>query len=223
MNSCFYCGEYTHLVYDCIDPEILQLYDVVKNIYLATRTTENHRINQHKFMEEISQRRLNGLISLAIKYAHAMYNYPFNDDYYIMLLWHHFESDYMRNIQDFESTFTDLNINFQIDRIGQPQEQEQREQEQHTLNTINFKHNFITTIETGKYSWEQEEECPICLDNVKSTKFVKLNCNHRFCIKCVIKSIKTNKKKIHSCALCRCATEMVRVYDVDTYELVRQL
>jgi len=44
-----------------------------------------------------------------------------------------------------------------------------------------------------------------------------------FCVKCVIKSIKTKPKNIHSCALCRCETETVRVYSADTYDLVRQL
>jgi hypothetical protein len=86
------------------------------------------------------------------------------------------------------------------------------------------KYNFITTIETEKYTdeEEEEEECPICLDNVKCIKLVKLNCDHKFCVRCVIKSVKMNRNN-YSCALCRCVVETVRVYDTDTYDLVRQL
>jgi hypothetical protein len=84
------------------------------------------------------------------------------------------------------------------------------------------KHNFITTIETEKYTDNEEEECPICLDNVKCIKLVKLNCDHKFCVRCIVKSVKMVRNN-YSCALCRCVVETVRVYDTDTYDLVSRL
>lgn len=251
---CFYCGEETHVVNDCVNPEFLRLYEAMKNIHVRTRTTNNNRVNQNNFMDEIMNFYYDDIISVAIKYAYAMYpdSVIATPEYYKLELWSHFEQQYLRNrriiINNFVSVAniyfidaphlnnvptntTDVTITSVIDNSArsiiqqqrQRQRQREREREQRQRQRQREKHDFIVTIETEKYTLEQEEECPICLDNVKCFKFVEFNCKHKFCVKCVIKSIKTKPKDIHSCALCRCETETVRVYSADTYDLVRQL
>lgn len=246
---CFYCGEETHVVNDCVNPEFLTLYEAMKNIHIRTRTTDNNEANQNNFMNELIHFYDNDIISVALKHANAMYPVSViaTPEYYTLALWSHFEYQYLRNrriiINNFAfgenmhfidaphlnsvSTTTSIpNINHNVDPVLQQQRQRhtlrQRHREQRQERQRE-KLDFIVTIETEKYTLEQEEECPICLDNVKCVNLVKLNCNHMFCVKCVIKSIKTKPKNIHSCALCRCETETVRVYSADTYDLVRQL
>ena len=46
-------------------------------------------------------------------------------------------------------------------------------------------------------------ECSICLEQIESCNFVKLNCKHDFCKECVIQTIKTDKRSAPCCALCR--------------------
>jgi hypothetical protein len=239
MSTCFYCGEETHIVNQCVNPGILSLYEDIKNLHIRTRRVQNHRLNQAAFSYEMMiQFNYNDIISVAIKYACAMYPISVitNDEYYILVLWHHFEKLYLRNRQIIINNFvavanvyfidgpisnvpTTIETNTNAANTNEPIIQRQRHLR---IRTSRKKHNFITTIETEKYTRHQEEECPICLDNVKCVKFVKLNCNHKFCVRCVIKSVKM-VRNIYSCALCRCKAETARVYDFDTYDLVRQL
>jgi hypothetical protein len=263
MSTCFYCGEETHIVNQCVNPGILSLYENMKNVHIRTRRAQNHRINQAAFIYEIAQFNYNDIISVAIKYACAMYPISViaNDEYYMLILWHYFENLYLRNTQFIINNFVAVANVYFIDgpntnapntnapttnapntnapTTNAPNTNANttnanttnanttnapiiRRQRPLRIRTSRKKHNFITTIETEKYTRDQEEECPICLDNVKCGKFVKLNCNHKFCVRCVIKSVKMDRN-IYSCALCRCKAETVRVYDFDTYDLVRQL
>jgi len=244
MFTCFYCGEESHVVNNCVNPGILSLYEDIKNLHIRTRRVQNHRLNQAAFSYEMMiQFNYNDIISVAIKYANAMYpiSVSANDEYYMLVLWHYFENLYLRNRQITINNFVAVANVYFIDgpisnvpttietttnapttnapTTNAPIIQRQRHLR---IRTSRKKHNFITTIETEKYTRDQEEECPICLDNVKCIKFVKLNCNHKFCVRCVIKSVKIDRN-IYSCALCRCKAETVRVYDFDTYDLVRQL
>jgi hypothetical protein len=239
MSTCFYCGEENHRVNECVNPGILSLYEDIKNLHIRTRRVQNHRLNQADFCYEMMfQFNYNDIISVAIKYANAMYSISVitDNEYYMLVLWHYFENLYLRNRQfiinnfivdanvyfidastsnettTIESTTNETTTNPPIIRRGRPLR----------IRISRQKHNLITTIETEKYTGDQEEECPICLDNVKCVKFVKLNCNHQFCVHCVIKSVKMDRN-IYSCALCRCKAETARVYDFDTYDLVKQL
>jgi hypothetical protein len=234
MSTCFYCGEESHIVNQCVNPGILSLYEDIKNLHIRTRRVQNYRLNQAAFSYEMMiQFNYNDIISVAIKYANAMYpiSVSANDEYYMLVLWHYFENLYLRNRQITINNFVAVaNVYFidgpisNVPTTNAPTTNAPIIQRQRPLRirTSRKKHNFITTIETEKYTRDQEEECPICLDNVKCIKFVKLNCNHKFCVRCVIKSVKMDRN-IYSCALCRCKAETARVYDFDTYDLVRQL
>jgi hypothetical protein len=244
MSTCFYCGEESHIVNQCINPGILSLYEDIKNLHIRTRRVQNYRLNQADFCYEMMfQFNYNDIISVAIKYANAMYPISVitDNEYYMLILWHYFEKLYLINRQIIINNFVAVANVYFIDgpisnvpttnapttnapttnapTTNAPIIQRQRHLR---IRTSRKKHNFITTIETEKYTRDQEEECPICLDNVKCIKFVKLNCNHKFCVRCVIKSVKIDRN-IYSCALCRCKAETARVYDFDTYDLVRQL
>ncbi len=250
MFTCFYCGEESHVVNRCINPGILSLYEDIKNLHIRTRRVQNHRLNQAAFSYEMMiQFNYNDIISVAIKYANAMYPISIiaDDEYYMLVLWYYFENLYLRNRQIIINNFVaGANVYF-IDAptsnaptsnaptsnaptsnaptsIASTTNQTANAtiiRRQRPIGTSRQKYNFITTIETEKYTIQQEEECPICLDNVKCVKFVKLNCNHQFCVRCVMKSVKMVCN--YSCALCRTTVETARVYDFDTYDLVRQL
>jgi hypothetical protein len=43
------------------------------------------------------------------------------------------------------------------------------------------------------------EECSICTNNICDTNKCITNCNHTFCLSCILKHLNTNKK----CPLCR--------------------
>ena len=45
-----------------------------------------------------------------------------------------------------------------------------------------------------------DNECPICLDNCDPTMFIKTNCDHRFCEKCLHDWFEKEK---YSCPICR--------------------
>lgn len=55
-------------------------------------------------------------------------------------------------------------------------------------------HNHIPT-----YKKINTDCCPICLEDIKLTNKVKLNCSHEYCFHCISKVITTNPK----CSLCR--------------------
>ena len=197
MSTCFYCGEESHIVNRCINPGILSLYEDIKNLHIRTRRVQNYRLNQADFCYEMMfQFNYNDIISVAIKYANAMYPISVitDNEYYMLILWHYFEKLYLINRQIIINNFVAVANVYFIDgpisnvpttietttnapTTNAPIIQRQRHLR---IRTSRKKHNFITTIETEKYTRDQEEECPICLDNVKCIKFVKLNCNHKF-------------------------------------------
>jgi hypothetical protein len=168
----------------------------------------------------------------------------------MVVLWHHFENQYLRNRQIIINNFIAVaNVYFidgPISNLPTTIETNTiaptptitntsttndtttnapiiRRQRPLRIRTSRKKYNFITTIETERYTGDQKEECPICLDDVKCVNFVKLNCNHKFCVRCIVTSVKTNRKDNYHCALCRCNTELVRVYNTNTYNLVKNL
>jgi hypothetical protein len=262
MSTCFYCGEENHIVNQCVNPGILSLYEDIKNLHISTRIVQNYRDNQAAFINEMAQFNYNDIISVAIKYANAMYPISViaNDEYYMVVLWHHFENQYLRNRQIIINNFiavanvyfidgpisnapttntntieTTTNTNTNAPNTNAPNTNAPntnapntnapiiRRQRPLRIRTSRKKYNFITTIETERYTGDQKEECPICLDDVKCVNFVKLNCNHKFCVRCIVTSVKTNRKDNYHCALCRCNTELVRVYNTNTYNLVKNL
>ena len=100
MFTCFYCGEESHVVNNCVNPGILSLYEDIKNLHIRTRRVQNHRLNQAAFSYEMAQFNYNDIISVSIKYANAMYPISViaNDEYYVLVLWHYFENLYLSNL-----------------------------------------------------------------------------------------------------------------------------
>ncbi len=58
-----------------------------------------------------------------------------------------------------------------------------------------YEHYNILTIETNI----PEEECSICLENLRTSKSCKLKCNHYYHYNCVMEHFKNNNK----CPICR--------------------
>ena len=82
-----------------------------------------------------------------------------------------------------------------------------------SINNENNKYKFTVSIEV----LEKEEktvlcDCSICFENYEKNKFVKLNCNHKFCGDCVIETIKTSKINNLPCPLCRTEISSIVAY-----------
>jgi flagellar biosynthesis GTPase FlhF len=54
-----------------------------------------------------------------------------------------------------------------------------------------------------------ENICTICLDNLKENNYVKTNCNHTFCLSCLLQHLKFN----NTCPCCRSSIESIRKND----------
>lgn len=54
---------------------------------------------------------------------------------------------------------------------------------------------------------DNDGECPICYENMEDETFVKLNCSHQFCKKCIKNCLSLNQFK---CPLCR--TQISKVF-----------
>jgi hypothetical protein len=85
-----------------------------------------------------------------------------------------------------------------------------------SINHENNKYKFTTSIEALEKG-EQSVlcDCSICFENYEMDKFVKFNCNHKFCGDCVIETIKTIKtSKINNlpCPLCRAEISSIVAY-----------
>ena len=50
---------------------------------------------------------------------------------------------------------------------------------------------------------ENENECPICFDELGENNYVKTKCNHKTCVSCFVANIKLNNRTANLCPLCR--------------------
>jgi hypothetical protein len=48
-----------------------------------------------------------------------------------------------------------------------------------------------------------ENECPICMDNMGDNNYIVPYCKHKVCIPCFIRTVKQNNKMCNNCCLCR--------------------
>ena len=50
---------------------------------------------------------------------------------------------------------------------------------------------------------DKENECPICMKEIREKNYVIPNCGHRVCVNCFVINMKTNKNTGDLCCLCR--------------------
>ena len=65
------------------------------------------------------------------------------------------------------------------------------------------------TIEA--FTCTEEDECPICYNNLFSLKKIKTNCNHIFCNDCFDNHISHNNNMVVACPMCRTAVQNIKV------------
>jgi hypothetical protein len=73
---------------------------------------------------------------------------------------------------------------------------------------------------------KNDDECNICYESTLAKDFVKLNCNHDFCVGCIKKiltSAKSNDNKKPCCAFCRNDIQSLSIYDEDCLKLITPL
>ena len=62
----------------------------------------------------------------------------------------------------------------------------------------NFKHE-----DENKENNKNNNECPICFDNLKNKSFITGSCGHIFCAKCIYVNMNFNKQTGKLCPMCR--------------------
>jgi len=65
------------------------------------------------------------------------------------------------------------------------------------LNTIESEIKHVITRENN------ENECPICMEDMGTNNYLIPSCNHKVCIPCFITTLKTNTQMCDRCCLCR--------------------
>jgi len=74
------------------------------------------------------------------------------------------------------------------------------------LDEIKLKNSITTCREvenTLKKIIDNEDACPICLENIGDNNYVKTKCEHRLCVSCFASNIKKNQFTHDLCPLCR--------------------
>ena len=69
------------------------------------------------------------------------------------------------------------------------------------VDRMSEQHNLVENdidIELDEQSESKSDMCVICYDNIKTKKYIKLNCGHEFCVEC----IGTWCMKKNKCPLC---------------------
>jgi hypothetical protein len=76
------------------------------------------------------------------------------------------------------------------------------------LNNSKIKHDITSIVIENQDN--NKCECNICYEECEKRSFVKLNCGHEFCGKCVKKSLETTRLYIKAhCAYCRCCINSI--------------
>lgn len=55
----------------------------------------------------------------------------------------------------------------------------------------------------------KENECPICMNEIKEKNYVMPNCGHRVCVNCFVTNVMVNKTTGHICSVCR--TDIIKL------------
>ena len=101
----------------------------------------------------------------------------------------------------------DAHLEAQIQaQLAQQLEAQQLEAQQ--LEAQNKRYNIMPTIIIKDKNTEVEEDadCPICYESIKSVDLITLNCSHKFCGSCIthiLENHNSNSNSNPTCALCR--------------------
>jgi len=105
-------------------------------------------------------------------------------------------------------------------RTGQPRNVFQSPRPTTNIPTPNFRVN-VVNVRYSVFKFDEccqeDEECPICYDKLTNDTFVKLNCSHKYCKKCIKTCI---SKGLTTCSYCRePVTQIYTQTPVVTYSL----
>ncbi len=242
--ACSFCNSYTHNITTCRDPEIEQIYQRIKNIYLDIAMRQYINDEENMFRTELARLfNLRQLRGVAIRYARSsvaskgvmikrIYNYfkrsiiiPQNGEQWLTrriptqtydILWYMDTSpDIVQT--DIQNIMNQLNFIGRLDEFLPTQTQTQIETQ---------KFDIIPILEEQLLQPQKEKtyECSICYENLHNEDIVKLNCNHEFCGKCIKESLKlhNNKHLGPNCALCRELITAFYVKKTDIYNSIAE-
>lgn len=71
------------------------------------------------------------------------------------------------------------------------------------LNTLERQIKDSIDLENKENVVVNENDCPICFENIGDSNYLVPSCGHKVCISCFTNNIKYNKSNANSCCLCR--------------------
>ena len=101
------------------------------------------------------------------------------------------------SVSSYHSSIDDNEITWSIDRTGDYTNINSNINSNTNIKKIQ---DFPITYLTNEKGTELEKECNICYENQNIKNYIKLQCNHQFCYKCIENQLKNNKI---TCAFCR--------------------
>jgi len=228
--SCLFCNLYTHDIGGCDYSKLPFIFKRVEDCYLAVITQEPQHNQNRRFKAIITNNFTNlALRVIADKYANA--GTVTTMEVVTDVLWEYFSSIYdVHNEQAINGILpthpdqipyfaNDLavandEVNIVVSRASlAPQ----------SFQVKNYYYNISSFLVKQKKDeqCENEEECAICFENINSLDMVKLNCDHNFCGKCIIKTLNTfnnNGLCVPGCAFCRVPMKSLSVKNPEIYK-----
>jgi len=77
----------------------------------------------------------------------------------------------------------------------------------------------IRNIDNLAENHNLEDDCPICHDNFKNA--VELDCNHKFCAKCIMDYYRTIEPRLN-CPMCRKDIRLINILNYNRSDEIRQ-
>ena len=83
--------------------------------------------------------------------------------------------------------------------------------------------NVCVKLQLCDNNTESECECNICYEEYDTSYFVKLNCGHDFCFKCVKQIMHNNMANLRCCALCRTKIKVLKTASFKAYKELQSI
>lgn len=78
-----------------------------------------------------------------------------------------------------------------------------RIEEQKTLNLLHELDQKFSEWKIDKNNTENEENCPVCYEQIKSNNYITPKCGHKLCLYCYKQCILSGGECANKCCLCR--------------------
>lgn len=203
-SRCSYCKNVGHKINYCMDESIEKLDKIGENTivigYLIFGLNERS-IYTRMWLNNLNHKEIQ---VLGYKYGYGNNSYEFIYDN-INTLIQIYDKRMMSNSHNFKILILGMDrniINHFIEVIKQYYNHYEIEQ---IKNKIKYYRTYVRyPIKTiSMENIKNDEECPICMNEIDYLNTIKTECEHTFCSDCLINYMNTNTRSIVSCPMCR--------------------